>query len=88
MNLQPHQQRVLVELRELSEKQDALKLFLRTDRARQVEQGELDLLSMQANAMALYAQCLAMRIARWLEEPQAIPSASLAAVMGTSLRPA
>lgn len=63
--LQPHQQRVVNEHKELTERIDKLGMFLKTDQYRALDTEEQRLLLTQEYYMRHYALTLEHRIARW-----------------------
>jgi hypothetical protein len=63
--LQPHQQRVVNEHNELTERIDKLGMFLKTDQFGALESEEKRLLLEQHYYMRHYALTLEMRITRW-----------------------
>lgn len=61
----PYQQRVCIELRELTEKIDALTLFMETFSCKSLMSEDIRLLHSQLKAMQDYQTILAKRIARF-----------------------
>jgi hypothetical protein len=61
----PHQERVVAEERELSEKLDRLVAFIGGDVFRSLDDHDQELLQRQADAMRAYADILGQRIARF-----------------------
>lgn len=66
--MQPHQERVVVEKRELDEKLDKLKLFIETNSIfKTLPEDEQHRLNRQFDVMAEYSNILAQRIAVFQE---------------------
>ena len=63
MGLQPHQQRVVDEKKELDEKRDKLIVFFCTPVFAALDQSEKDRLRLQHGVMGLYSEILGQRIA-------------------------
>lgn len=62
MDLEPYQQRVVEEKRQLDERLSALTVFLLDGRARNLPRHEYNLLEAQLSAMTSYSDILAQRI--------------------------
>lgn len=64
IQFQPHQQRVVDEHKELTEKLNKLRDFLKSDfyKGANIANSEKQLLSVQADAMGMYSNILAARI--------------------------
>ncbi len=60
--MQPHQQRVVDEQKELSLKLEKLRDFLETDTYKSLPKQEQDLLSLQSQVMSVYVNLLGERI--------------------------
>ena len=60
--MQPHQERVIVEKRELDEKMEKLHEFLGTNKFRELPLNERELLRVQFEQMYAYSVTLGMRI--------------------------
>ena len=88
LNLQPHEERVLDEYEELSERKHKLSSFLESDKAHDINKDDLKLLVKQELAMEVYLQVLEDRIVKfegvfdWMdsipfEDPLIIPEVKL-----------
>jgi len=66
MGLQPHQQRVVDEKKELDDKRGKLIVFFNTPIFAALEQSEKDRLSVQLGVMGVYSEILAQRIAAFV----------------------
>ena len=65
LNLQPHEERVLDEYEELSERKHKLSSFLESDKAHDINKDDLKLLVKQELAMEVYLQVLEDRIMKF-----------------------
>jgi hypothetical protein len=63
MGLQPHQQRVVDEKKELDDKREKLFAFFSTPTFRGLDQAERNLLTLQYSVMGVYSEILRHRIA-------------------------
>jgi len=66
MGLQPHQQRVVDEKKELDDKRGKLIVFFNTPIFADLEQSEKDRLRLQHSVMKLYSEILGQRIAAFV----------------------
>lgn len=66
MQLQPYQQRVMQEKKELDEKRQGLLAFLRTQTYNDLGLAERDRLTIQSNIMGLYSEILRQRIVAFI----------------------
>ncbi|WP_313096758.1 crAss001_48 related protein [Empedobacter sp.] len=65
--LYPHQERVVIELKELSRKRDDLLAFFDTPTFKEMENQDQDLLTIQLETMDSYIRVLEVRIGRFYE---------------------
>lgn len=65
LNLQPHEERVLDEYEELSERKHKLSSFLESDKVHDISKEDLKLLVKQELAMEVYLQVLEDRIMKF-----------------------
>lgn len=64
-HLEPHQQRVVAESKQLEDRLNKLQIFLRTDLYAGLPEEDRELLKMQADAMALYLGIINTRVAKF-----------------------
>lgn len=64
--MEPHQQRVVDENKELNEKIDKLYIFMHTDKFKSLDKEEIDRLRNQFSVMNLYSQILEQRISAFI----------------------
>ena len=62
MSIEPYQQRVIDEKKELDEKREKLELFFVTSKFTKLDQAEQDRLTIQSKIMEAYSDILQLRI--------------------------